>query len=267
MWTNHNCRKTDDSDLGDFPYLALFIAPRISRCGPGGYRNLNFHRFVLELAWRLWLSQEEADASRQTSYHSSIYRKGITMSRSKSDSDSRRLFTVNFRMLMEAADWTQMEAAAELGISQGSVSDFSSGNRLPSMKGIESIAYRLGLPGRDVHGEADQARPDAEAPIRHPLAQGRRTTWRLSHLQALRPVVPGAQATMEPLSVIPRGDARGCSDAVWLPSPQSTRLVGREVGRERAPQSNSLQKGPLIWQRRSAAVDDVTAECIVLSRT
>ncbi len=68
------------------------------------------------------------------------------MSRSKSDSDSRRLFTANFRMLMEAADWTQMEAAAELGISQGSVSDFSSGNRLPSMKGIESIAYRLGLP-------------------------------------------------------------------------------------------------------------------------
>ncbi|MGD0058227.1 MAG: helix-turn-helix transcriptional regulator [Verrucomicrobiia bacterium] len=68
------------------------------------------------------------------------------MSRSKSDNDSRRLFTANFRMLLEAADWTQMEAAAQLGISQGSVSDFSSGNRLPSMKGIESIAYRLGLP-------------------------------------------------------------------------------------------------------------------------
>src|SRR5208283_4999155 len=78
--------------------------------------------------------------------YGSIYRKGIVMSRSKSDNDSRRLFTANFRMLLEAADWTQMEAAAQLGISQGSVSDFSSGNRLPSMKGIESIAYRLGLP-------------------------------------------------------------------------------------------------------------------------
>jgi transcriptional regulator with XRE-family HTH domain len=68
------------------------------------------------------------------------------MSRSKADIESRRRFTGNFRTLLEAADWTQMEAAAELGISQGSVSDFSSGNRLPSMKGIESIAYRLGLP-------------------------------------------------------------------------------------------------------------------------
>lgn len=68
------------------------------------------------------------------------------MSRTKSNSDSRRLFTANFRMLLAAADWTQMEAAAQLGISQGSVSDFSSGNRLPSLKGIESIAYRLGMP-------------------------------------------------------------------------------------------------------------------------
>jgi len=68
------------------------------------------------------------------------------MSRIKSNSDSRRLFTANFRMLLTAADWTQMEAAAQLGISQGSVSDFSSGNRVPSLKGIESIAYRLGMP-------------------------------------------------------------------------------------------------------------------------
>ena len=68
------------------------------------------------------------------------------MSRSKSNTDAGRIFTANFRMLLTAADWTQMEAAAELGISQGSVSDFSSGNRVPSLKGIESIAYRLGLP-------------------------------------------------------------------------------------------------------------------------
>lgn len=68
------------------------------------------------------------------------------MSRVKSNSESRRQFTANFRTLLEAADWTQMEAAAQLGISQGSVSDFSSGNRLPSLKGIESIAYRLGMP-------------------------------------------------------------------------------------------------------------------------
>ena len=67
------------------------------------------------------------------------------MSTSKYDS-VRRVFTANFRMLMQAAEWTQMEAAAELGISQGSVSDFWSGKRVPSMKGIESIAYRLGIP-------------------------------------------------------------------------------------------------------------------------
>lgn len=90
------------------------------------------------------------------------------MSRSKSDSDSRRLFTANFRMLMEAANWTQMEAAAELGISQGSVSDFSSGNRLPSMKGIESIAYRLGLPA-----ETFTAKPIKLDQMRKLLSGGR----------------------------------------------------------------------------------------------
>lgn len=61
-------------------------------------------------------------------------------------SDARRVFTANFRMLLSAAEWTQMEAAEQLGISQGSVSDFTSGKRVPSTKGIESIAYRLGLP-------------------------------------------------------------------------------------------------------------------------
>jgi transcriptional regulator with XRE-family HTH domain len=49
-------------------------------------------------------------------------------------------------MLLAAAQWTQIEAAEQLGISQGSVSDFTSGNRVPSTKGVESIAYRLGLP-------------------------------------------------------------------------------------------------------------------------
>ena len=49
-------------------------------------------------------------------------------------------------MLLSAASWTQTEAAQQLGISQGSVSDFASGNRVPSTKGIESIAYRLGIP-------------------------------------------------------------------------------------------------------------------------
>ena len=68
------------------------------------------------------------------------------MSRRKSNSDSRKAFTANFRMLLSAASWTQTEAAQQLGISQGSVSDFSSGKRVPSTKGIESIAYRLGVP-------------------------------------------------------------------------------------------------------------------------
>ena len=65
---------------------------------------------------------------------------------STSKNDTRRVFTANFRMLLAAADWTQTEAAQQLGISQGSVSDFSSGKRVPSTKGIESIAYRLGVP-------------------------------------------------------------------------------------------------------------------------
>jgi transcriptional regulator with XRE-family HTH domain len=56
------------------------------------------------------------------------------------------VFTANFRMLLMAGEWTQMQAAEQLGISQGSVSDFASGNRVPSTKGIESIAYRLGIP-------------------------------------------------------------------------------------------------------------------------
>lgn len=68
------------------------------------------------------------------------------MSTTKSNSDKRRTFTANFRMLLSAADWTQTEAAEQLGISQGSVSDFTSGKRVPSTKGIESIAYRLGVP-------------------------------------------------------------------------------------------------------------------------
>jgi len=68
------------------------------------------------------------------------------MSTRKSNSDSRKAFTANFRMLLSAASWTQTEAAQQLGISQGSVSDFSSGKRVPSTKGIESIAYRLGVP-------------------------------------------------------------------------------------------------------------------------
>lgn len=68
------------------------------------------------------------------------------MSTSKLNSDKRKMFTANFRMLLTAADWTQTEAAQQLGVSQGSVSDFTSGKRVPSTKGIESIAYRLGVP-------------------------------------------------------------------------------------------------------------------------
>ena len=73
---------------------------------------------------------------------------------STSNSDVRRVFTANFRMLLAAAQWTQVEAAEQLGISQGSVSDFTSGKRIPSTKGIESIAYRLGIPA-----EAFTAKP------------------------------------------------------------------------------------------------------------
>jgi transcriptional regulator with XRE-family HTH domain len=57
-------------------------------------------------------------------------------------------------MLLSAAEWTQVEAAEQLGISQGSVSDFRSGKRVPSIKGVESIAYRLGIPA-----EAFAAKP------------------------------------------------------------------------------------------------------------
>ena len=70
------------------------------------------------------------------------------------NSDTRRVFTANFRMLLTAAQWTQVEAAEQLGVSQGSVSDFTSGKRRASTKGIESIAYRLGIPA-----EAFTAKP------------------------------------------------------------------------------------------------------------
>jgi transcriptional regulator with XRE-family HTH domain len=65
---------------------------------------------------------------------------------STSKSEVHRIFTANFHMLLEAAEWTQIEAGEQLGISQGSVSDCSSGKRMLSTKGIESIAYRLGIP-------------------------------------------------------------------------------------------------------------------------
>jgi transcriptional regulator with XRE-family HTH domain len=61
------------------------------------------------------------------------------------NNDKRRVFTANFCTLLQAGDWTQMEAAEQLGISQGSVSDFTAGKRVPSIKGLESIAYRLGI--------------------------------------------------------------------------------------------------------------------------
>jgi transcriptional regulator with XRE-family HTH domain len=113
------------------------------------------------------------------------------MSRVKSGTDSRRHFTGNFRMLLEAADWTQMEAAAQLGISQGSVSDFSSGNRLPSMKGIESIAYRLGLPA-----ETFTAKSITLDQMRKLLSGGRtpRVAERGAIYRAVKPYDPWFQA-------------------------------------------------------------------------
>lgn len=72
------------------------------------------------------------------------YRDTIRMSTSKYD--THRVFATNLRTLLDAGDWTQIEAAEQLGISQGSLSDLMSGKRAPSTKGMESIAYRLRLP-------------------------------------------------------------------------------------------------------------------------
>jgi transcriptional regulator with XRE-family HTH domain len=72
---------------------------------------------------------------------------------SRTNSEARRNFTANFRMLLTAADWTQIEAGEQLGISQGSVSDCSSGKRMLSTKGIESISYRLGIPAEAFTGK------------------------------------------------------------------------------------------------------------------
>ena len=71
-------------------------------------------------------------------------------------------------MLLAAARWTQIEAAEQLGISQGSVSDFTSGKRVPSTKGIESIAYRLGIPA-----EAFTSKPISLDPMRKLLSGNR----------------------------------------------------------------------------------------------
>jgi transcriptional regulator with XRE-family HTH domain len=57
----------------------------------------------------------------------------------------KNVVTANFRMLMTAADWTQMEAAAQLGISQSMVSRYTQGVIKPPRKSIEAIAYRLGI--------------------------------------------------------------------------------------------------------------------------
>jgi transcriptional regulator with XRE-family HTH domain len=100
--------------------------------------------FGLEFAEALWSAVRSTKTNARTSSQRPEYRKTIMVSIPKSD--VRRLFTANFRMLLSAAKWTQVEAAEQLGISQGSVSDFTSGNRMPSTKGIESIAYRLGIP-------------------------------------------------------------------------------------------------------------------------
>ena len=87
---------------------------------------------------------------------------------STSNSDARRVFTANFRRLLSAAEWTQIEAGEQLGISQGSVSDFRSGKRVPSTKGVESIAYRLGIPA-----EAFTSRPIALDHMRKLLSGNR----------------------------------------------------------------------------------------------
>lgn len=55
-------------------------------------------------------------------------------------------FTANFRMLMTAGEWTQMEASAELGLSQSMVSRYAHGVVKPPRKSVEAIAYRLGVP-------------------------------------------------------------------------------------------------------------------------
>ena len=57
----------------------------------------------------------------------------------------KHVFTANFRMLMAAGDWTQMEAAAQLGLSQSLVSRYIHGVTNPPRKSVEAIAYRLGV--------------------------------------------------------------------------------------------------------------------------
>src|ERR1041385_5141416 len=99
--------------------------------------------FQLEFAADLWSAAGRTSTNMRALPQCTNYRKPIPMS--TSNSDARRVFAANFRMLLSAAEWTQVEAAEELGISQGSVSDFRSGNRVPSTKGVESIAYRLGI--------------------------------------------------------------------------------------------------------------------------
>jgi transcriptional regulator with XRE-family HTH domain len=156
----------DDPGFANFPYFALFVTQHISRGRPGDTQKLQNLRFVLVFGAGLWFAPREIHASTSMPYQGPKYRKSITMS--TLNSDARRIFTANFRMLLTAAEWTQVEAAEQLGISQGSVSDFCSGNRVASMKGIESIAYRLGLPA-----EAFTARPITLDQM-HKLLSGRR---------------------------------------------------------------------------------------------
>lgn len=150
------------------------------------------------------------------------------MSTSKTNSDNRRVFTANFRMLLSAADWTQTEAAQQLGISQGSVSDFASGKRTPSTKGIESIAYRLGIPAEAFTSKAialDQMRKLLSGKGSSRIAETR-TPYRIS-----QPDLPGlrklklrwkrSSGDRDEIRVALRVLFRGKADKViaWLDAP------------------------------------------------
>ncbi len=110
---------------------------------------------------------------------------------STSKSEAYRVFTANFRMLLAAADWTQIEAGEQLGISQGSVSDCSSGKRMLSTKGIESIAYRLGIPA-----EAFTAKPISLEQMRKMLSGTRsmKVSERRGIYHTVRPYDPWLRA-------------------------------------------------------------------------
>jgi transcriptional regulator with XRE-family HTH domain len=82
-------------------------------------------------------------------------------------------FSVRLAHLMNQRGWTQVDAAAELGVSQALISRYLTGKRAPLPRTIAHIADRLGVPVSELTGEKDsKSRKDGPAAKTAPYEVG-----------------------------------------------------------------------------------------------